>query len=273
MSRTRVTTTVANCLAPEAAGTLYTGTVMHQRLKPFGHRFSYSVFSLLVDLDRLSELDAQTFLLSVNRPGAVAFYERDHVEKEGETLRQYANRLLRDAGFQTPAHRILMLAYPRVFGYAFNPISVYFAYDKNGTLIALVYAVRNTFGERHSYVAPILNGESGPAGIRQTRAKVLHVSPFIEMSARYFFRILPPGKTVRLRILEDVGGEPVLAATFNGDAEHLDNASLAACLIKFPLMTLKVMFGIHWQALRLWFKGAKFHRSPPPPSHASYRDN
>ncbi|RFC68439.1 MULTISPECIES: DUF1365 domain-containing protein [Mesorhizobium] len=273
MSRARITTTAANGTAPDAAGTLYAGSVMHQRLKPFGHRFSYSVFSLLVDLDRLPELDGQTFLLCVNRPGMVSLYERDHVEQTGETLRQYADGLLGKAGFQKPAHRILMLAYPRIFGYAFNPISVYFAYDQNGALTALIYAVRNTFGERHSYVAPVMHGESGPAGIRQTRAKVLHVSPFMEMSARYHFRVLPPGRTVRLRIHEEVGDEPVLAATFNGDAVHLDSASLAVCLAKFPFMTLKVTLGIHWQALRLWFKGAKFHKSPPPPPHASFRDS
>lgn len=273
MSRARITTIAANGHSPRDAGTLYVGNVMHQRLKPFGHRFSYRVFSLLADLDRLPELDKQTRLLSVNRPGLVALYERDHVERKGETLRQYADRLFEQAGLQKPAHKILLLAFPRIFGYAFNPISVYFAYDHGDALVALIYAVRNTFGERHSYVAPILAGESGPEGIRQKRAKLLHVSPFIEMNACYNFRIIPPGKTTRLRIHEEVDGDPLLAATFHGDAVHLSDASLAACLAKFPLMTLKVVAGIHWEALRLWYKGAKFHKSPPPPPLASFGDS
>ncbi|MCO5063499.1 MAG: DUF1365 domain-containing protein [Rhizobiaceae bacterium] len=270
MRRERITTIAENGPAPSEAGTLYLGNVMHQRLKPFGHRFNYSVFSLLVDLDRLPELGKLSPLLSVNRPGVVAFNERDHVERKGETLRQYADRLLAQAGVQMPAHRIFLLSYPRILGYAFNPISVYFAYDGSDELIAMIYAVRNTFGDRHSYVAPVREGEYASAGVRQSRAKLLHVSPFMDMSARYNFRIMPPGKVVRLRIHEEAGGEPVLAAAFNGKARTLNTVALAACLGSYPLMTLKVIFGIHWQAMRLWLKGATFHKSPPPPPLASF---
>lgn len=272
MSGGRVTTMAANGAPPAAAGTLYPGKVMHQRLKPFGHRFTYSVFSLLVDVDRLDELDRMSRLLRVNRPGILSFRESDHAEREGETLRQLADRLLAQAGLERPASRVLLLAYPRVFGYVFNPISVYFAYGKDGELLALIYAVRNTFGERHAYVAPVRAGETGPGGVRQTRTKLFHVSPFIAMGARYHFRVLPPGRVVRLRIHETEDGAPLLAATFNGEAKPLSDASLAACLARFPFMTLKVTAAIHWQALKLWMKGARFHRSPPPPAPASFRD-
>lgn len=272
MSGERVTSMAANGMPPAEAGVLYPGKVMHQRLRPFGHRFTYSVFSLLVDVDRLGELDRLSRLLCVNRPGILSFHESDHVEREGETLRQLADRLLTEAGLERPAARVLLLSYPRVFGYVFNPISVWFAYGQDGDLVALIYAVRNTFGERHSYVAPIRAGEARLEGIRQTRAKTFHVSPFIGMSARYHFRILPPGKVVRLRIHETEDGEPLLAATFNGKAEPLNDANLAACLARFPFMTLKVTAGIHWQALKLWLKGARFHKSPRPPEPASFRD-
>ena len=171
-----------------------------------------------------------------------------------------------------PAARILLLAYPRIFGYVFNPISVYFAYDRDGRLIALIYAVRNTFGERHTYVAPVEPGELSEAGVRQARTKIFHVSPFIDMGARYHFRVLPPGKVVRLRIHETEQGEPLLAATFVGEARTLSNGSLAACLLKFPFMTWKIMAGIHWEALKLRLKGARFRRSPAPPKPVSYRD-
>lgn len=245
-------------------GTLYAGKVMHHRLSPFGHRFSYSVFSLLVDVDRLDELDRMSRLLSVDRPGILSFHTRDHVEQENETVREFADGLLAKAGLAAPAERILLLAFPRMFGYAFNPLSTYFAYDAQGRLVAIIYAVRNTFGERHSYVAPVLPGEESAAGIRQSRTKVFHVSPFMDMGLRYHFRVLPPGKTVRLRIHETAGNTPVLAATFNGCAASVSDANLVRILVRFPFMTLKVIAGIHWEALKLWLKGARFRPSPPP---------
>ena len=272
MNGVRITTMEENGPPPTAHGTLYHGKVMHQRLSPFGHRFSYSVFSLLVDIDRLDELGRMSPLLGVNGRGILSFQESDHVEHEAETLQQYADRLLTLAGCEPTAARILLLAYPRIFGYVFNPISTYFAYNERNRLIAIIYAVRNTFGERHSYVAPVLPGEASAAGIRQTRAKIFHVSPFIDMDARYHFRVLPPGRTVKLRIHETAGDEPLLAATFNGSATALTSASLGKCLLRFPFMTLKIIAGIHWEALKLWRKGAKFHRSPPPPATASFRD-
>lgn len=267
-----ITTMTENGPPPMAAGVLYPGEVMHARLKPFGHRFVYSVFSLLVDIDRLPEMGRMTWLLKVNRPGFASFHESDHVERQGETLRAFADRLLAGAGIDKPVARILLLAYPRIFGYVFNPISVYFCYGQDGALVAMIYAVRNTFGERHIYVAPVEAGELSPAGVRQTRTKIFHVSPFIDMGAVYNFRVLPPGKTVRLRIHETEKGEPLLAATFAGKARPLGTGELAACLLKFPFMTWKIMAGIHWEALKLWLKGARFRSSPPSPGPVSYRD-
>lgn len=272
MSKPRISTMLENGAPPQAAGALYPGQVMHARLKPFGHRFVYSVFSLLVDIDRLAEVDGMTWLLKVNRAGPASFRESDHVERDGETLRCFADRLLAGAGVPEPAARILLLAYPRILGYVFNPISIYFCYDKAGTLIAMIYAVRNTFGERHTYVAPIEPGDLNPAGVRQTRTKIFHVSPFIDMGTRYHFHVLPPGKVVRLRIHETENGEPLLSATFAGKNLPLGTAQLAACLLKFPFMTWKIVAGIHWEALKLWLKGARFRSSPPAAKPVSYRD-
>lgn len=273
MSReNRITTMEENGPPPSLAGVLYPGAVMHARLKPMGHRFVYSVFSLLVDVDRLTELDRVSRLLSVNKRNLASFYESDHTERPGETVRTFADRLLAGADIAPPS-RVLLLSYPRILGYAFNPISVYFAYDTDDRLLALIYAVRNTFGERHCYVAPIEPGDVSPAGVRQTRTKIFHVSPFIDMGTRYHFRIMPPGKTVRLRIHETEHSEPLLSATFSGNAEKLGTASLSLCLLKFPLMTWKIMAGIHWEALKLWLKGARFRRSPPAPETVSYRDH
>ena len=271
MTRERISTMARNGPPPEAAGALYIGEVMHQRLRPFGHRLAYRVFSLLVDLDRLDELDRMSPLFSVDAANLVAFRQSDHVS-EG-SVRAHADRLLAQAGLDRPAARILLLCYPRIFGYVFNPISVYFAYDDAGALVALIYAVRNTFGEKHSYVARIEPGDMSDAGVRQTRRKLFHVSPFVGMDARYHFHVLPPGETVRLRINETEAGEPLLAASFGGSVAQLNSAALTACLLKIPLMTWKITAGIHWEALKLWLKGARFHRSPPAPAPASFRDS
>ena len=271
MTRERISTMARNGRPPRAAGALYIGEVMHQRLRPFGHRLAYRVFSLLVDLDRLDELDRMSPLFSVDAANLVAFRQSDHVS-EG-SVRAHADRLLAQAGLDSPAARILLLCYPRIFGYVFNPISVYFAYDDAGALVALIYAVRNTFGGKHSYVARIEPGDVSDAGVRQTRRKLFHVSPFVGMDARYHFHVLPPGEAVRLRINETEAGEPLLAASFGGSVAQLNSAALTACLLKIPLMTWKITAGIHWEALKLWLKGARFHRSPPAPAPASFRDS
>lgn len=270
--RERITTRKANGPPPVKAGALYAGSVMHARLRPFAHRFKYRVFTLLADLDRLDELDRSTKILSVNRANLVSFHERDHTDHAGISLRSYVDGILKNAGLQQPAARVLLLTYPRILGYVFNPLSVYFAYDGDGELIAAVYEVRNTFGERHTYACKVEKGELSEAGLRQTRHKIFHVSPFIGLDARYHFRILPPGDCVRLRIHESEQDEPVLSATFSGTARPLTTAALAVCLVKIPLMTWKIILAIHFEALKLWLKGARFHRSPPAPPPVSYND-
>ena len=268
----RITTMAQNGAPPEAAVTLYPGEVMHQRMKPFGHRFVYKVFSLLIDLDRLEEAGRASPLLSVNKAGLISFHEADHEEQKGEALRPMVDRLLAEAGLGARADRVLLLAYPRMLGYVFNPLSVFFAYGADGKLLAVIYRVRNTFGERHSYVAKVEDGELTEAGLRQQRTKIFHVSPFIPLGARYHFRVLPPGRGLRVRIHETEAGQPLLAATFAGEEKALTTRALLACLARTPLMTWKVILAIHWQALKIWRKGAIFHSSPPPPEPVSFRD-
>lgn len=251
---------------------LYPGKVMHARLKPFGHRFNYRVFSMLIDLDRLDDAAKSAALFSVNRFNLAAFYERDHLPERGDTaLRAHVDALIAKADLPRPAH-VHLLAYPRLFGFTFNPISVYFCYGDTGTLTAAIYEVRNTFGERHTYVCAVQEGELSAAGLRQERTKIFYVSPFIDMGARYHFRVTPPGDTVKLRIFETEQNEPLLAATFVGNARPLTNRTLAGQLARFPLMTFKVVAGIHWEALKLWIKGAKFFSRGTPPAPVSYTD-
>lgn len=256
-----------------APARLYSGKVMHQRMKPFGHRFEYKVFSLLLDLDQLDRVKRISGLFSVNRFNLVSFVEADHIDtrispvKNG--IRAFADRLFINAGMARPL-RIELLAYPRVFGHAFNPISLYYAYDETGALSGMIYEVRNTFGERHTYVCPVEPGQLSDAGLRQTRSKIFHVSPFIEMGMRYDFRVRAPGDELQFRILESDGQGPLLAASFSGKAAPLSTSALVSQLAKIPFLGLKIVAGIHFEAFRLWLKGAKFRRSPPPPEPASY---
>ncbi|ASP32659.1 DUF1365 domain-containing protein [Labrenzia sp. VG12] len=246
---------------PEAAAALYDGAVMHQRMKPREHRFSYSVFTTLLDLDRLHEAGKLSRLFSINRFNLLSFHEKDHGPRDGTCLRSHVERLLRDKQIDRP-HRILLLAYPRLLGYGFNPLSVYYAYDRQDQLTALVYEVRNTFGGLHTYVAPVRDGQISDAGIRQEQRKEFYVSPFISMDQNYHFRMLPPGETVRVRILETDAEGPLLSATFSGALKPFRTSTLVKACLRVPFLTLKVMSAIHWEAFKIWRKRVPFHRRP-----------
>lgn len=248
-----------------AAAALYFGEVMHARLKPMGHRFSYRVMSLLIDLDRLGTADRQSPLFGVNRAAMYSFHEADHGERDGSSLRNYAQRCAAERGIDLAGGRVLLLCYPRLLGYAFNPLSVYFCFRADGQLALLIYEVRNTFGDIHSYVLAVKPGEASAAGVRQEQEKLFFVSPFIEMAVRYHFRVLPPGECVKLRILATDREGPLLAATFSGRRRGLTTAALLRAFFALPLVTLKIVAAIHWQALRLWLKGAR----PVPRRHAA----
>ena len=257
---------------PTAAAVLYPGKVMHARLKPFGHRFKYRVFTCLFDLDALNVATKLSGIFSLNRINLLSFYEKDHLPVDDErSLRDYASNLAEDAGCERPS-RILLLAYPRIFGFVFNPIANYFCYAGNGSLTAVIYEVRNTFGERHSYVCKVEDGQLTDAGLRQERNKIFYVSPFMDMEMRYHFRVLPPCDEVKVRIFETEGPDPILSATFYGKAKTFNTANLAGQIARLPFMTLKVVAGIHWEALKLWAKGAKFHSRGKPPAPVSYQD-
>jgi uncharacterized protein len=243
-------------VAPAAAA-LYVGCVMHARLKPIGHRFNYRVMSLLIDLDRLADADRQSPLFCVNRAALYSFHEADHGQRDGSSLRAYAQRCAVEGAVDLTGGRVLLLCYPRLLGFTFNPLSVYFCYRADGELALLIYEVRNTFGDSHPYVRPVLSGEISDAGVRQQQDKLFYVSPFIEMAMRYHFRVLPPGERVRLRILETDREGPLLSATFNGSRRALNTKELLRAFLGLPLVTLKIGAAIHWEALRLWLKGAR----------------
>ena len=244
------------------AASLYFGDVMHARLKPMGHRFSYRVMSLLIDLDRLDEADRLSRLFGVNRAALYSFHEKDHGLRDGSSLRAYAGNCAAAHGIDLGGGRVELLCYPRLLGYGFNPLSVYFCYRAGGELTLVIYEVRNTFGEIHPYVLPVRSGEWSEAGLRQQQEKLFYVSPFLPMAMRYHFRVLPPCDTVKLRILETDEDGPLLAATFSGRRRALTSRALLRSFFGLPLVSLKIMAAIHWEALRLWLKGARLVPRP-----------
>jgi uncharacterized protein len=255
----------------QAAAALYFGEVMHARLKPVGHRFHYRVTSLLIDLDRLDDADRQSRLFGVNRAALYSFNEADHGDRDGSSLRLYAQRRAAEHGIELSGGRVLLLCYPRLLGYTFNPLSVYFCYRADGGLALMIYEVRNTFGDIHSYVLPVQPGEISDAGLRQAQDKLFYVSPFIEMAMRYHFRISMPGERIKLRILETDADGPLLAATFHGSRRDLTVASLLRALFALPLLPFKILAVIHWEALRLWLKGARLVPRPhAAPANVSF---
>jgi uncharacterized protein len=250
---------------PAAAAQLYRGQVMHARMKPKVHRFTYSVFTLLIDVGRLEEAHRAAKLFSVNRFNLFSFRESDHGGQDGSSLFEHACAALSQAGLEAKPARVMLLCYPRVLGHTFNPLSVYYAYDASDQLIGMIYEVRNTFGDMHTYVCPLRAGELTEAGLRQTRAKLFYVSPFMDMPMTYHFRLRPPGDDLAVRILETDAAGPILSATFHGHRRPLTSASILAAFLSIPLMTLKVVSGIHYEAMKLWFKGMRFYSRPEPP--------
>jgi uncharacterized protein len=255
---------------PTPSAALYDGQVMHARLKPKVHRFSYQVYSLMVDITHLSEADKISALFSVGRFNLVSFHEKDHGPRDGSSLATHVKKLLQDAGVKGELSRILLICYPRVLGFSFNPIAVYFAYDPHDQLVGVIYEVRNTFGEMHTYVAPVVEHELSEAGLRQQRAKLFYVSPFMDMPMTYHFRLKPPTDICAIRILEHDQNGPILSASFMGRYRAMSGMSVLGAFLRNPLLPLKIIGGIHFEAMRLWFKGIRFFNRPEPPPSVSF---
>lgn len=246
----------------KADSALYIGHVMHRRVRPCAHRLGYSIVSLLLDLDEIDALDGSLRMFSRNRFNLFSFRDRDHGNGSSEPLRAQMTRLCAGAGIDLDGGVIRLLTMPRMLGFAFNPLSVFFCHHSSGRLLAIVYEVNNTFGERHSYLIPV-TGEP----IRQQCEKRFHVSPFMPMNMRYAFRISPPGEQLSIGITVSDAKGPVMTAIHSARREPLCDKALVRVLVTHPLLTAKVVVGILWEALNLWIKRVPVHRHPAPPAH------
>ncbi len=242
---------------------LYVGSVSHRRKAPFQHKLRYRTYSILLDLDEVEAVTARIPIMSHNRWNLFSIHDRDHGARDGTPMRSWADQQLADAGIDLAGGRIEVLLFPRLLGYTFNPLTIWLCYHADGSLVAVIYEIHNTFGHSHSHLVPIT--DSAPH--RHSFAKELHVSPFFDRDGMYTFTLRPA--TDRFSVSIDYSSEDggLLTATMVGDRQDLTTTSLARAFFTHPLLTVKVMAGIHWQALRLWRRGARYRPVPEPPSH------
>ena len=245
---------------------IYIGSVMHRRQRPHRHHFRYRAFWLLLNLDELEALSKRMTWFSYNRPNLFSFYDSDHGDGTNTPLRAQIGRQLAEAGFDVSGGRVMLLCMPRTLGYCFNPLSVFFCYRKDGDLAAIIYQVHNTFAERHSYVIAVKGAESA---IHQNCRKRFYVSPFLDMDLRYDFRIAGPDNRVTVAISATGSEGLVLNAIMAGVRMPLTDRNLLGVFWRIPAVTIKVMAGIHWEALKLWIKPIGLRRRPAPPTRAA----
>ena len=249
------------------SSSLYSGRVMHSRRTPRAHAFRYRVWWLLIDLDELSLVHRSVALFSHNRFNLFSLFDSDYGHGRG-ALRAYVDERLSEAGLPHAGARIQLLTMPRLCGYAFNPLSIYFCHDNAGRVAAVIYEVHNTFGERHSYVIEATGDGSEP--LHQAIQKSFYVSPFLDMDLTYDFRLRPPGEAVAVAITgSEISHTPVIHTALHGRRMPLTSTTLLSRCVSHPLLTLKVIGAIHWEALRLFRKGVQIRPRRQVNGHAA----
>lgn len=231
-----------------------------------GHKLRYSVYSLLIDIDEIDELSRRIPILSHNRWNLISFHDGDHGPRDGTDLRSWIEPVAAAHGVDAEGP-IELLAFPRILGYTFNPLSVWFIHGRDGTLNAVLYEIRNTFGHSHSHMV-VLAGEDKYSDhtLRHGFDKTLHVSPFFDQIGRYEVVLQPPDQEFSIAIIYfDEAGERLLAASQKGARIEMTTGSLLRQFATKPLLTVKVLFGIHLHAVRLLLKGARYRPVAPEP--------
>ena len=239
---------------------LLVGRVMHQRLWPWSHRFVYPVFYVRLALSALPNMDGIWFGVDCARP--LSLRTRDYGPRDGGDLLPWIRGLLGAAGLDASGE-VYLQTMPRIFGYAFNPISCWYCHDASGQLRAILADVNNTFGEHHRYLLGVADGGViGPRTALHCR-KQMHVSPFCEVKGSYHFRILERPDHGVLSIDYHDGERLVLRTAVSGRLAPATDGTLRRALWRQPLLTFGVTARILWQALRLWLRRLPIHSKPP----------
>ena len=250
---------------------LSSGIVRHARLRPTNNVFSYGVYTLLLPLRSLANAAMPSKVCSRNRFNLLAFYDCDH--GDGTTpIITWIDQLLQQEGIHDADGEIWLQAFPRVLGYVFNPVSFWFCHNKFGELRAILCEVRNTFGEKHSYLLDV--GKTMPWGLALSAKKIFHVSPFCAVEGGYRFRFMSAQQQIEQQTIhritaridyEDAQG-PLLLTSISGKVQPITDSKLLFAFLRYPLLTFGVIFRIHWQAAKLFIKGVPFFKKPLPPS-------
>tara|TARA_Y100001970_G_scaffold293443_1_gene440244 strand:- start:2443 stop:3198 length:756 start_codon:yes stop_codon:yes gene_type:complete len=230
---------------------IYNGEVFHTRFKPVKHYLNYKTFSLFIDLDEIDKLKNDIPIFSINKFNIFSFYNEDHGDRDGKPLKNWVLDNLKKLNIKQNVNKIRLLCYPRIFGYVFNPLSIFYCYE-NDKLKAIFYEVKNTFNEQHTYVFKAKNSKK----IEQKCKKKFYVSPFMNMNTFYNFKLLKPSKKLFVSIKQSDQKGSILSAVQKGVRKKLDLKQLIINFFKYPFMTIKIITAIHFEALLLWKKGA-----------------
>jgi len=230
---------------------IYNGTVSHTRFKPVKHHLKYKTFSLLIDLDEVEKLDKTIPIFSLNRFNIFSFYSKDHGERDGKSLKNWVIENLKKFKIQHNINKIQLLCYPRIFGYVFNPLSIFYCYENN-LLKAIFYEVKNTFNEQHTYIFKV----DGKENIQQKCKKKFYVSPFMNMETYYNFKLSSPNNKLFVSIKQSDKEGDLLTAVQTGERKEFNFKQFVINFFKYPFMTVKIISAIHFEALLLWKKGA-----------------
>ncbi len=249
---------------------VYPGVVVHRRRGRVDHALRQRVVMMLFDLDELATLDREVVGFGLDRAAPVSFRSSDHGHaRDGSgvpDLRDWLSEVTDRAGIHDVSGRVQVLSMPRVLGYAFDPVSVWFAHDRDGRLAAVVHEVRNTFGQRHAYVvgSPLEGATETATGsvLRHRADKAFHVSPFFDVDGTYDFTVRRPDDQVAVGITHHAGDGHVLTASFTGRRRAFTTGGLWSEMVRHPLLPQAVTAGIHLHAGLLWGKGARYHPVP-----------
>ena len=232
---------------------IYIGKVIHKRFKPKEHYFKYNVFSLLIDLNELDQINKDIKFFSYNKFNIISFFDKDHGDRDGSSIKLWVKKNLKSIGIITEDISIKLLCYPRIFGYVFNPLSIFFIYNKHSELISIFYEVKNTFGEQHTYIFKAKDEKT----IHNKCKKKFYVSPFIKMDCEYHFKTLNPREQLSVVINQNDKDGKLLFASQDGISKEFNNKNLILSYLTHPLMTFKIIGAIHYEAFKLWAKRIK----------------
>ena len=248
---------------------IYNGAVTHKRFQPVKHFLKYKTFSFFIDLDETEKLDKDNIIFSFNRFNVFSFYNKDYGDRDGKSLKTWVIKNLRKFDIDEKINKIKLLCYPRIFGYVFNPLSIFYCYQDE-KLKVIFYEVKNTFNEQHTYIFKVKDNNI----VDQKCKKKFYVSPFMNMDTFYNFKLLNPNEKLSVSIQQTDSEDTILTAVQTGERKEFNLKQLIVNFFKYPLMTIKIISAIHFEALLLWKKGAIYRkRDTKIKNNLSYEKN